>query len=99
MKGYICDRCGAVYTANKARNGYAKHEDKIVGFSTIVLEKKVDEKTGKFTSKTARDKSFDLCDDCVHELHEFLMLPSVNKAKDDPKVKIDPTDPMVMESV
>ena len=59
MNAYRCDRCGKYYGDNKRiKTKGAVHGDYIVGISTIC--------------RHGKDENFDLCDDCIEALNNFL---------------------------
>lgn len=55
-----CDRCGKFYENNKKHETSGRiHGSKLTGISTT-------------DTNTCSDKWFDLCDDCLTDLFEFL---------------------------
>lgn len=57
-----CDRCGKYYDDNKAtRQGITN-----VGDSTIIAM--------KYVYRNISVRRFDLCDDCVQKLKDFMMM-------------------------
>lgn len=58
-EAYKCDRCGKYYSENKTKLTGGNCKNEVFGHVNI---------KGRFNWY----KSYDLCDDCVRELFEFL---------------------------
>lgn len=69
-KAYQCDRCFNYYTANK--------ECHVPGRPTSVLATGI---TIEDTSPQQSSKKYELCDDCLEQLFDFLMNREIRKAE------------------
>lgn len=66
---YECDRCGARYDKNHAKDVYGHLEHNLIGLSLVNTDRHL--------------LRFDLCDDCLKDVQEWLKNPQKESTDED----------------